>query len=191
MVNFDIHLHKGPPTHLSRCSNILSCSISFLLGISQTMTKRAEFRLPNFFILPMHYIRALMEEKIKELHLLFVPNQSSDQPRMISAPSIPLNSSPCLILLPASPAPQPQPVPLHRLMLVWLGHPTTRSTKSIMATLTLFDTAKVGHLEGQTPVNFFLKSKLPETVLARVWDLADISHNGKLSRDEFVVAMHS
>ncbi|KAJ2848524.1 hypothetical protein J3B02_003933, partial [Coemansia erecta] len=52
------------------------------------------------------------------------------------------------------------------------------------------DTAKAGYLSGDVPVNFFLKSKLPEQVLSKVWDLADINRNGKLTKDEFFVAMH-
>ncbi|KAJ2083728.1 hypothetical protein H4R24_000591 [Coemansia sp. RSA 988] len=52
------------------------------------------------------------------------------------------------------------------------------------------DTQHVGYLSGDVPVNFFLKSKLPETVLSKVWDLADIERTGKLTKEEFAVAMH-
>ncbi|KAJ2637981.1 hypothetical protein GGF40_001972 [Coemansia sp. RSA 1286] len=52
------------------------------------------------------------------------------------------------------------------------------------------DTSNAGFLTGDVPVNFFLKSKLPEHVLSKVWDLADINRNGKLTKDEFSVAMH-
>ncbi|PIA15576.1 EF-hand, partial [Coemansia reversa NRRL 1564] len=52
------------------------------------------------------------------------------------------------------------------------------------------DTQRVGYLSGDVPVNFFLKSKLPETVLSKVWDLADIKRTGKLTKEEFAVAMH-
>ncbi|KAJ1938998.1 hypothetical protein GGF37_004580, partial [Kickxella alabastrina] len=52
------------------------------------------------------------------------------------------------------------------------------------------DTQKAGFLSGDVPVNFFLKSNLPEMLLSKVWDLADVNHNGKLSREEFAVAMH-
>ncbi|KAJ1815316.1 hypothetical protein LPJ56_004604, partial [Coemansia sp. RSA 2599] len=52
------------------------------------------------------------------------------------------------------------------------------------------DTSRAGYLTGDVPVNFFLKSKLPEQVLSKVWDLADINRNGKLTKDEFFVAMH-
>ncbi|KAJ1758417.1 hypothetical protein LPJ58_002807 [Coemansia sp. RSA 1591] len=52
------------------------------------------------------------------------------------------------------------------------------------------DPKRTGYLTGDVPVNFFLKSKLPESDLSRVWDLADITRSGKLSKDEFAVAMH-
>ncbi|KAJ2614148.1 hypothetical protein H4S08_001849 [Coemansia sp. RSA 1365] len=52
------------------------------------------------------------------------------------------------------------------------------------------DTQRAGFLSGDVPVNFFLKSKLPETVLSKVWDLADIKRTGKLTKEEFAVAMH-
>ncbi|KAJ2368815.1 hypothetical protein IW150_005312, partial [Coemansia sp. RSA 2607] len=52
------------------------------------------------------------------------------------------------------------------------------------------DTDKVGYLTGDVPVNFFLKSKLSETILSKVWDLADIDRNGRMTKDEFAVAMH-
>ncbi|KAI8325187.1 EF-hand, partial [Martensiomyces pterosporus] len=52
------------------------------------------------------------------------------------------------------------------------------------------DKHRRGYLSGDTPVNFFLKSKLPEGALAKVWDLADIKHTGSLNREQFAVAMH-
>ncbi|KAG1765720.1 hypothetical protein EV702DRAFT_1283048 [Suillus placidus] len=39
-------------------------------------------------------------------------------------------------------------------------------------------------------VPFMLQSNLPEDVLAQVWDLADISNDGRLTRGGFAVAMH-
>lgn len=37
---------------------------------------------------------------------------------------------------------------------------------------------------------FFMESKQPDAVLARIWDLVDITKSGRLSKDEFAVAMH-
>ncbi|QRV89588.1 calcium binding protein [Ceratobasidium sp. AG-Ba] len=47
-----------------------------------------------------------------------------------------------------------------------------------------------GFIEGDTAVSFMVQSQLPETVLAQVWDLADLNKDGKLTRDGFAVAMH-
>jgi epidermal growth factor receptor substrate 15 len=45
-------------------------------------------------------------------------------------------------------------------------------------------------LLGNDAVEFFQNSRLPESELAQIWDLADVEQRGKLSRDEFAVAMH-
>jgi len=56
-----------------------------------------------------------------------------------------------------------------------------------------FDTLdpwRKGYIEGDVAVPFFAKSKLLDSVLAAIWDLADTDHDGRLTRDEFAVAMH-
>ncbi|KAI0721498.1 hypothetical protein C8T65DRAFT_565847 [Cerioporus squamosus] len=52
------------------------------------------------------------------------------------------------------------------------------------------DTQKRGYIEGDVAVPFMLQSKLPEDVLAQVWDLSDLNNDGRLTRDGFAVAMH-
>ncbi|KAK7043761.1 hypothetical protein VNI00_008373 [Paramarasmius palmivorus] len=52
------------------------------------------------------------------------------------------------------------------------------------------DTSKQGYIEGDVAVPFMLESKLPDDVLAHIWDLSDLSNNGRLTRDAFAVAMH-
>ncbi|GLB35163.1 putative eps15 homology domain containing protein [Lyophyllum shimeji] len=52
------------------------------------------------------------------------------------------------------------------------------------------DPQRRGYIEGDVAVPFMLKSNLPSDDLARVWDLADINNDGKLTRDGFAVAMH-
>ena len=47
-----------------------------------------------------------------------------------------------------------------------------------------------GFITGEEAVGFFGNSKLPEDILAQIWDLADINAEGRLNRDEFAVAMH-
>ncbi|KAK4520101.1 cytochrome c peroxidase [Mucor velutinosus] len=52
------------------------------------------------------------------------------------------------------------------------------------------DSNGAGAIQGKEAVEFFKNSRLPETDLAHIWDLADIQQRGALSRDEFAVAMH-
>ncbi|KAI5800228.1 hypothetical protein DFH27DRAFT_482667 [Peziza echinospora] len=47
-----------------------------------------------------------------------------------------------------------------------------------------------GFITGEEAVPFFSNSKLPEGVLATIWDLADITKAGRLSQDEFAIAMY-
>ncbi|KAF9905012.1 hypothetical protein EC991_002075 [Linnemannia zychae] len=46
-----------------------------------------------------------------------------------------------------------------------------------------------GFVEGEEASRFFMNSRLPEAVLAQIWDLSDITKTGSLSKDEFAVAM--
>ncbi|KAK5823596.1 hypothetical protein F5H01DRAFT_289170 [Linnemannia elongata] len=54
----------------------------------------------------------------------------------------------------------------------------------------LLDIDRDGFVEGEEAVPFFRESKLSDTVLAQIWDLADITNTGRLTKDEFAVAMH-
>ncbi|KAK3816965.1 MAG: hypothetical protein JOS17DRAFT_400413 [Linnemannia elongata] len=46
-----------------------------------------------------------------------------------------------------------------------------------------------GFVEGEEAGRFFMNSRLPESVLAQIWDLSDITKTGSLNKDEFAVAM--
>ncbi|KAI9863834.1 MAG: hypothetical protein M1813_003486 [Trichoglossum hirsutum] len=52
------------------------------------------------------------------------------------------------------------------------------------------DKSKKGYITGEEAVPFFSNSRLPEDILAQIWDLADINSEGHLNRDEFAVAMY-
>ncbi|KAF8941660.1 hypothetical protein BGZ47_007294 [Haplosporangium gracile] len=54
----------------------------------------------------------------------------------------------------------------------------------------LLDIDRDGFVEGEEAVPFFKESKLNDTVLAQIWDLANVTTTGRLSRDEFAIAMH-
>ncbi|CAO3627332.1 unnamed protein product [Cunninghamella blakesleeana] len=47
-----------------------------------------------------------------------------------------------------------------------------------------------GFIQGKAAVEFFKNSRLADNDLAHIWDLADTTQSGRLSRDEFAVAMH-
>ncbi|KAI8342953.1 hypothetical protein BC941DRAFT_84277 [Chlamydoabsidia padenii] len=49
---------------------------------------------------------------------------------------------------------------------------------------------ETGSVSGADAVHFFRHSKLPETDLAKIWDLADTQCRGELTEQEFCVAMH-
>eukprot|EP01135_Chromosphaera_perkinsii_P006897 Nk52_evm52s621 gene=Nk52_evmTU52s621 len=52
------------------------------------------------------------------------------------------------------------------------------------------DTRRMGSLDGVAARNVFLQSGLDKTVLAQVWNLADVDKDGKLSSEEFCIGMH-
>ncbi|KAK2746236.1 hypothetical protein FQN57_003358 [Myotisia sp. PD_48] len=52
------------------------------------------------------------------------------------------------------------------------------------------DKLQNGTISGDQAVGFFSNARLPEEVLAQVWDLADIDSDGYLNKDEFAVAMY-
>lgn len=52
------------------------------------------------------------------------------------------------------------------------------------------DRTRTGYLTGPQARNILIQSNLPQPVLAQIWNLADIDTDGRLTCDEFVVAMH-
>ncbi|KAI0637250.1 EF-hand [Trametes polyzona] len=52
------------------------------------------------------------------------------------------------------------------------------------------DVQRKGYLLSDVAVPFFARAKLPNDVMATIWDLADSEHDGRLTKDDFAVAMH-
>ncbi len=52
------------------------------------------------------------------------------------------------------------------------------------------DKTQKGFITGEEAVPFLSQSKLPEDVLAQIWDLSDVRSEGQLNRDTFAVAMY-
>ncbi|KAK9390124.1 hypothetical protein V1515DRAFT_593020 [Lipomyces mesembrius] len=70
----------------------------------------------------------------------------------------------------------------------WLITPAQKEHyDSIFATI---DRDNRGFIGGDVAVPFFMTSKLPDDVLAQIWDISDIRNTGELSKDEFAVAMY-
>ena len=70
----------------------------------------------------------------------------------------------------------------------WLISPQEKASYDNV--FTTVDVAKAGIINGDQAVAFFTNAKLPEEVLAQIWDLADIDADGQLTKDEFAVAMY-
>ncbi|KEF54522.1 uncharacterized protein A1O9_09689 [Exophiala aquamarina CBS 119918] len=70
----------------------------------------------------------------------------------------------------------------------WLVSPADKARfDSIFATI---DRQGRGFITGEQAVEFFGNARLPEEVLAQIWDLADMNSEGQLNKDEFAVAMY-
>ncbi|ESO06438.1 hypothetical protein HELRODRAFT_64374, partial [Helobdella robusta] len=52
------------------------------------------------------------------------------------------------------------------------------------------DTDKDGYVSGSEIKRIFIKSGLPQPVLAKIWSLCDTKNQGKLNKDQFALAMH-
>lgn len=58
------------------------------------------------------------------------------------------------------------------------------------AIFTQTDKARVGVLAGAQARNILLQSGLPQNVLAQIWTLSDVDKDGRLNREEFILAGH-
>ncbi|KAI6110079.1 hypothetical protein F5141DRAFT_1215529 [Pisolithus sp. B1] len=85
-------------------------------------------------------------------------------------------------------SPTKPPPPLAQPSAPWDITPAEKATSDRF--FDTLDTLKRGYIEGDVAVPFMLQSKLPEDVLAQVWDLADINNDGRLTRDGLAVALH-
>ncbi|KAI0873895.1 hypothetical protein GGS24DRAFT_461561 [Hypoxylon argillaceum] len=70
----------------------------------------------------------------------------------------------------------------------WLIMPTDKARYDQF--YTDLDKTNKGFITGEEAVPFLSQSKLPEDVLAQIWDLADINSEGRLTKDSFAVAMY-
>ncbi|KIV91914.1 hypothetical protein PV10_06405 [Exophiala mesophila] len=116
---------------------------------------------------------------------------SGSRPGSSAIPNIPPQFSGSFHQRPQSPITrQPIATPLSNQSTgeAWLVSPADKARfDSIFATV---DRSGRGFITGDQAVEFFGNARLPEEVLAQIWDLADINSEGQLSKDEFAVAMY-
>lgn len=70
----------------------------------------------------------------------------------------------------------------------WIISPEDR--KKYDAFFDKIDVGKHGYIQGGDAVEFFQNSRLPDADLAHIWDLADRHERGRLSKEEFAIAMY-
>ncbi|TFK67886.1 hypothetical protein BDN72DRAFT_888746 [Pluteus cervinus] len=93
--------------------------------------------------------------------------------------------------LPARPTPSAAASPFssgNGHVIQWDVTPTEKVTAdSWFAGL---DHLNQGFIGGEVAVEFMRQSKLPDEILAKIWDLSDLNGDGKLTKEGFAVAMH-
>ncbi|TCD68237.1 hypothetical protein EIP91_011306 [Steccherinum ochraceum] len=112
-------------------------------------------------------------------HLPFPPLSASgsiSQPHLPPLPPKPVELAPS-----AGPSAPPG-------LWTWVVTPAEKASSDQY--FDMLDPWKHGYIEGEAAVPFMSKSKLPEAVLAKIWDLADSDTDGRLSKDDFAIAMH-
>ncbi|KAG2189309.1 hypothetical protein INT44_004451 [Umbelopsis vinacea] len=70
----------------------------------------------------------------------------------------------------------------------WIISPEDRKKYDVF--FDKIDVAKHGYIQGAEAVEFFQNSRLPDADLAHIWDLADRHERGRLSKEEFAIAMY-
>ena len=53
-----------------------------------------------------------------------------------------------------------------------------------------YDDANTGFIEGTVAAEYLTQSGLPQSILNKIWELADVDKDGMLNEYEFVVATH-
>jgi len=71
-----------------------------------------------------------------------------------------------------------------------VAHISAEEAAASSALFDRLDPGGSGFLDGATCKGVLVQSGLPTAELRRIWDLADLSHDGRLDRHEFAVAQH-
>ncbi|KAM6963151.1 epidermal growth factor receptor substrate 15 [Aplochiton taeniatus] len=105
-------------------------------------------------------------------------------PKMAPAPSPVPTPIPTPVPTPAL-APTPAPTPT---AAPWVVSPADKGKYDELFSLT--DSDMDGLVSGAEVRDIFLKTGLPSATLARIWELCDIGDIGKLTREQFALALH-
>ncbi|CAL1703992.1 unnamed protein product [Somion occarium] len=149
---------------------------------------------------PRH-VRFAPSPNASSSHILDEPSPPSRPPRSTPSPSIlrrtpnattPVASASSLEF-PSFSSPPSSPIssrvaPDATATWSWAITPTEKARSDRF--FDMLDPWKHGYIEGEAAVPFMSKSKLPTEVLGKIWDLADADTDGRLSKDDFAVAMH-
>ncbi|KAL1022436.1 hypothetical protein UPYG_G00027600 [Umbra pygmaea] len=150
------------------------------------MLDRDEFAVAMYLV-----YRALEGEPVPmALPALLVPPSKRKKPPVSSSPVMPLLPSPPSVkerrssvsgskTLPSKPAVAP---------VVWIvSQPDKAKYDEVFAKT---DLDMDGLVSGPEVRDIFLKTGLPSATLARIWELCDIGDMGKLTREQFALALH-
>lgn len=142
------------------------------------------------FVIAMHYIAKLMDGTIQAL-----PAHLPSAVYTAANGGIPQQVSPVMTGSPAPP--RAQAIDSLGSLAFSAGGKEQRAwdvTAQEKAQFDAFfdkiDGLRTGYVQGGEAVEFFKNSRLPERDLAHIWDLADAQQLGRLTRDQFAVAMH-
>ncbi|KAK4464651.1 tubulin alpha chain [Cladorrhinum samala] len=158
------------------------------------------------FVIAMHLLTSMKTGALRGLpNILPAALYEAATRRAPAGASIPRQQSPTTAAQPISAVARqltgPAPIqamrtgsPLGRPPIVaqttgeWLVTPQDKARFDLL--YEELDKSKKGFITGEEAVTFFSQSNLSEDALAQIWDLADVNSEGRLTRDEFAVAMY-
>lgn len=156
------------------------------------------------FVIAMHLLTSMKSEVLRSLPNILPPGlyeaatrrapAGAGLPRSPTGATAPMSAIPRQLSGQAPLAQMRTGSPLGRSPLApqatgdWLITPVDKARfDQLYAGL---DKTNKGFITGEEAVTFFSQSKLPEDVLAQIWDLADFNSEGRLNKDQFAIAMY-
>ncbi|KAG7487793.1 hypothetical protein MATL_G00027260 [Megalops atlanticus] len=146
------------------------------------MLDRDEFAVAMYLV-----YRALEQEPVPmSLPGPLVP--PSKRKKSMGAPMMPLLPSPPSHKDSRSSQAMTKTLPPKAAVTQWVVSPADKAKYDEVFTKT--DSDMDGLVSGPEVRDIFLKTGLPSTTLARIWELCDINDMGKLTREQFALALH-